>query len=205
MANKEIIDRILENIREGRNSLIFKQNTVKYLPFIKEKYRAVYINETSPIKPKMANIIIEVSKMEGRKNIETFEELQKPTALQLKEILKTRNRQHKLVIVFNHFEKLTPTSKDYWMSLAGDKDIVLVGSQFGNFKDKLYGFYKLFEIVNKKEKEEQQEINITVPVMVGFGFIVFACFIKVSIMSTELLFIIFFAFSSIRFLMYFMK
>ena len=205
MANKEITDRILENIKEGKNSLIWKQNTINYLPFIKERYRAVYINETTPLKPKLANIIIEVSKMEGRKNIETFEELQKPTVPVLKETLKSRNRHHKLVIVFNHFEKLTPTAKDFWMSLSGDKYIILVGSQFGTYKSHLYGFYKLFEIVNKKEREEQREINITIPVMVGLGFIAFVCFIKVSIMNTELLFIIFFSFSLIRFLMYFAK
>lgn len=205
MEKKEITDRILENIREGKNSLIWKQNTLNYTPFIKERYRTVYINETSPIKPKMAQIIIEVSKMEARKTIETPAELQKKTQIELKEILKTRNRKNKLVIVFNHFEKLTPTNKDYWMSLAGDNHIVLVGSIFGAYKSQLYGFYKLFEVVNKTEREELREINVTIPVMVGLGFIAFICFIKVSIMNTELLFIIFFSFSLIRFLMYFIK
>lgn len=205
MDKKEITDRILENIREGRNSLIWKQNTLNYTPFIKERYRTVYINETTPIKPKMAQIIIEVSKMGAKANIETAAELQKKTQIELKEILIKRNRKNKLVIIFNHFEKLTPTNKDYWMSLAGNNHIVLVGSQFGSYKTHLYGFYKLFETVNKKEKAEQQEINITIPVMVGVGFILFICFIKVSAMNTDLLFIIFFAFSAIRFLMYFMK
>lgn len=205
MVNKEIADRILENIKEGRNSLIWKQNTIKYLPFIKERYRTVYINETDPIKPKMAQIIIEVSKMEARKNIETPPELHKKTKIDLKEILKSRNRHHKLVIVFNHFEKLTPTNKDYWMSLSGDKYIVLVGSQFGKYKSHLYGFYKLFDVVNKQEKTDKQEINITIPVMVGLGFILFICFTKVSALNKELLFIIFFAFSSIRFVMFFAK
>ena len=143
--------------------------------------------------------------MEARANIETATELQKKTQLELKELLKTRNRKNKLVIVFNHFEKLTPTSKDFWQSLGGNPHIIFVGSQFGSYKSHLYGFYKLFETVNKKEKEEQQEINITIPVMVLLGFIAFVCFIKVSIMNTELLFIIFFSFSLIRFLMYFMK
>ena len=64
MDKQEILERLLENIKKGRNSLIWKKNTLNYVDFIKEKYRVVYINDTDPIKSKMVKIIIEVSIME---------------------------------------------------------------------------------------------------------------------------------------------
>jgi len=57
MDNEEILERIFENIKNGKNSLIWKKNTLNYVDLIKEKYRAVYINETDPIKSKMIKII----------------------------------------------------------------------------------------------------------------------------------------------------
>jgi len=186
MDNEEILKRIFENIKNGKNSLIWKKNTLNYVDLIKEKYRAVYINETDPIKSKMVKIIIEVSKIQGIKNIETEEQLSKKTKDQLKELLKVRNRKIKLVIIFNHFDRLTRTSAQYWMSLTGNPHIIMVGSNFGVHKKEAYGFYRTFDLINKEEQEESRaEVNVTIPFILVIGAFVFAILYKLSLISSS--------------------
>lgn len=186
MEKEEILERIFENIKNGKNSLIWKKNTYEYADLIKEKYRAVYINETDPIKSKMIKIIREVSKLQEIKNIESEEQLSKKTKDQLKELLKKRNKKNKLVIIFNHFERLTRTSAQYWMSLVGNPFIVMVGSTFGIHKKEAYGFYKTFELINKEEQEESRaEMNITIPFILIIGVLIFLCLYKLSLISSD--------------------
>ena len=186
MENEEILERIFENIKEGKNSLIWKNNTFNYVHLIKEKYRAVYINETDPIKSRMIKVIIEVSKMEGIKKVETEEQLSKKTKDQLKELLNKRNRKNKLVIIFNHFERLTRTSAQYWMSLSGNPYIIMVGSNFGKHKPEAYGFYKIFDIVNKEELEDSRaEVNVTIPFILVIGALTFLILYKLSLISSN--------------------
>lgn len=186
MDNEEILERIFENIKNGKNSLIWKKNTLNYVDLIKEKYRAVYINETDPIKSKMIKIIREVSKIEEIKKIETEEQLSKKTKDQLKELLKKRNRKYKLIIIFNHFERLTRTSAQYWMSLTGNPHIIMVGSTFGIYKKEAYGFYKTFELINKEEQEESRaEVNVTIPFILIIGALIFGILYKLSLISSD--------------------
>ncbi|MCZ3364882.1 MULTISPECIES: hypothetical protein [Methanobacterium] len=186
MEKEEILERIFENIKNGKNSLIWKKNTYEYADLIKERYRAVYINETDPIKSKMIKVIREVSKLQEIKNIESEEQLSKKTKDQLKELLKKRNKKNKLVIIFNHFERLTRTSAQYWMSLVGNPFIVMVGSTFGIHKKEAYGFYKTFKLINKEEQEESRaEMNITIPFILIIGVLIFLCLYKLSLISSD--------------------
>jgi hypothetical protein len=186
MEKEEILEQIFENIKEGKNSLIWKKNTYEYVDLIKGKYRAVYINETDPIKSKMIKIIIEVSKLEEIKKIETEEQLSKKTKDQLKALLHKRNRKYKLIIIFNHFERLTRTSAQYWMSLTGNPYILMIGSTFGTHKKEAYGFYKTFELINKEEQEDSKaEMNVTVPFILVIGALVFAILYKLSLISSD--------------------
>lgn len=207
MEKKEITNRIIENIRNGKNSLIWKKNTLKHVPMIRDKYKyTVYINETDPLKSKMAQIIIEVSRVNGIKNIEDEDKLLKMNKEQLKKLLFTRVRKNKTVIVFNHFERLTRTSAQYWGSIAGNKHIIFVGSQFGSFKSEAYGFYQFFELINKDEAEEARaQLNVTIPVLIFLGIFALAFMVKIAYISTNALFILFFAFSFVRFIAYFAK
>ena len=186
MDNEEILERIFENIKNGKNSLIWKKNTLNYVDLIKEKYRVVYINETDPIKSKMIKIIIEVSKMQEIKKIESEEQLAKKTKDTLKELLKKRNKKNKLVIVFNHFERLTRTSAQYWMSITGNTHIVMVGSNFGVHKKEAYGFYRTFDLINKEELEESRaEMNVTIPFILIIGALIFLILYKLSLISSN--------------------
>ena len=186
MDNEETLERIFENIKIGKNSLIWKKNTYEYVNLIKSRYRAVYINETDPIKSRMVKIIREVSEIEEIKRVETEEQLNKKTKDQLKKLLNKRNHKNKLVIIFNHFERLTRTSSQYWMSLTGNPYIVMVGSNFGVHRKEAYGFYKTFDIVNKEEQEESRaELNVTIPFILVIGALIFLILYKLSLVSSD--------------------
>jgi len=187
MEKKALLDGILENIRSGKNTLIWKQNTLTYVTQIQDKYKyTVYINETAPIKTKIIEIIIKLSQLKGRVKIETESELNKFTAIQLKEILKKRVQKDKLVVVFNRFENITRSVAQFWLSVAGNKHIVFVGSVWGSWRKELYGFYKIFELINKEEREESRaEMNVTIPVILLIGAFVFAVLFKLSIISSD--------------------
>jgi len=187
MEKKALLDGILENIRSGKNTLIWKQNTLTYVTQIQDKYKyTVYINETAPIKTKIIEIIIKLSQLKGRVKIETESELNKFTAIQLKEILKKRVQKDKLVVVFNRFENITRSVAQFWLSVAGNKHIVFVGSVWGSWRKELYGFYKIFELINKEEREESRaEMNVTIPVILLIGAFVFVVLFKLSIISSD--------------------
>jgi hypothetical protein len=187
MEKKELLNGILENIRAGKNTLIWKNNTLPFVVQVQDKYKyTVYINETAPIKPKITEIIIKLSQLKGRKNIETESELLKLTAIQLKEILKKRVQKDKLVIIFNHFENITKSVAQFWLSISGNKHIVFVGSVWGTWKKEAYGFYKVFNLINKEEREESRaEMNITIPVIIILGGFIFAVLFKLSIISSD--------------------
>ena len=207
MDNEEILERIFENIKNGKNSLIWKKNTLNYVDLIKEKYRTVYINETDPVKSKMIKIIREVSRVEGIKTIESEEQLSKKTKDQLKELLKKRNKRNKLVIIFNHFERLTRTSAQYWMSVTGNKHIVVVGSIFGVYKKEAHGFYQTFDLINKEEQEESRaEVNVTIPFILVIGAFTFAILFKLSLTSSrEMMTAVIMAILVTRTILYFVK
>lgn len=187
MEKKVFLDGILENIRIGKSTLIWKQNTLPFVVPIQEKYRyTVYINETAPLKTKIIGIIIKLSQLKNRKKIETESELNKFTTVQLKEILRKRVQKDKLVIVFNHFENITKSVAQFWLSVAGNRHIVFVGSVWGNWKKEAYGFYKIFNLINKGEmKESRAEINVTLPVILVLGGFIFAVLFKLSIISSN--------------------
>lgn len=187
MENQEILDGILNNIKEGKNTLIWKKNTLPFFDRIKEKYRySVYINETAPIKTKIIEIIIKVSQLKGRKNIKTESELSKNTAVQLKEILKKIIQKDKLVIIFNRFENITKSVAQFWLSVSGNKHIVFVGSIWGIYKKEAHGFHKTFILVNKEEKENYgSEINVTIPFILVIGVFMFVILFKLGLTTSR--------------------
>lgn len=187
MEKEEILSGILENIKSGKNSLIWKNNTLPYFDRIKEKYRySVYINETMPIKSKIIELIIKLSQLKDRKKIETESELEKFNVLKLKEILKKKVQKDKLVVIFNRFENITKSVAQFWLSVSGNKYIVFVGSVWGNYKKEAYGFYKIFHLINKEEKEEYgSEMNVTIPFVLVIGAFVFVILFKLGLTTSR--------------------
>ena len=204
----ECLKRILANIKAGKNSLVWRKNVFNYVEIISESYVIIYLNELSPVKSKLIQLISAVQEARGRK-VPSASEFQRMTIDDLKEMLFKKASGVKVVVAFNHFERLTPSVSRFWLSVAGHERIVFLGSVCGNFRKEVYGFYKTFDVVNHDLMQDEgsgSEMDITMPFVLAVGVFVFVCFAKVSLIgSTVLVSSLWFAFLVIRTLMYLIK
>lgn len=205
MKKEELIKNCLENIKKGQNSLIYKKNVFTLVKELEKHYLTVYINEPSPVKHKLIQMIIQIQTHRERK-VPKESELTRMTTEDLKQMLFKKASGIKVVVAFNHFERLTATTARFWHSVAGHERLVFIGSLFTKFKKEAYGFYKTFEVINEAEMREQSpagEMDITLPTVIVCGALVFICFLKISFISSEVLIgAIWFAFLLARTLIY---
>ncbi len=189
MKQEELLKKSLENIKKGKNSLVYRKNVYKLVKGLQSSYLTVYINELTPVKHKLIQLITEIQTYRDRK-VPKDTELTRMTTEDLKQMLFKKASGIKVVIAFNHFERLTATTARFWHSVSGHERIVFIGSLFNSFKKDAYGFYKTFEVINEAEMKEQSpagEMDITIPAVVIFGALVFICFLKISYIGSEIL------------------
>ena len=205
MKKEELLNHCLENIKKGQNSLIYKKNVFTLVKDLEKHYLTVYINEPSPVKHKLIQMITQIQTRRDRK-VPKESELTRMTTEDLKMMLFKKASGIKVVVAFNHFERLTATTARFWHSVAGHERLVFIGSLFTKFKKEAYGFYKTFEVINEAEMREQSpagEIDITLPTVIACGALVFICFLKISFISSEVFIgAIWFAFLLARTLLY---
>ncbi|SCG85966.1 hypothetical protein [Methanobacterium congolense] len=204
----ECLEKILENIKAGKNSLVWKKNAYNYVEAVSESYAVVYLNELAPIKPKLIQLITAIQETRDRK-VPAPTQFQRMTIEELKEMLFKKVSGFKVVLVFNHFERLTPATSRFWLSISGHERIVFLGSICGNFKKEAFGFYQTFEVVNQKLMKSEgsgSEIDITMPFVLIVGAFIFICFLKISLIgSVMLISALWFAFLVVRTLLYLIR
>jgi hypothetical protein len=204
----DCVKKILENIKAGKSSLVWRKNVFNYVEIISESYVTVYLNELSPIKSKIIQLIFAIQEIRDRKVPESSQ-LQRMTIEELKEMLFKKSSGIKVVVVFNHFERLTPSTARFWLSVSGHERIIFLGSVCGNFKKEAYGFYQSFEVVNQKVMKSEgsgSEMDITIPFILVVGAFIFICFLKVSLIgSVMLVSALWFAFLVVRTLLYLIR
>ena len=204
----ECLEKILGNIKEGKNSLVWKKNAYNYVEVVSESYSVVYLNELAPIKSKLIQLISTIQEIRNRK-VPTSTQFQRMTIEELKEMLFKKTSGFKLVVVFNHFELLTPATSRFWLSVSGHERIVFLGSICGNFKKEVFGFYQTFEVVNEKLMKTEgsgSEMDITMPFVLIVGAFIFICFLKISLIGPVMLVsALWFAFLVVRTLLYLIR
>lgn len=120
------------------------------------------------------------------KFVESETQLSKKTKDQLIQVLKTRLHKDKLIIVFNHFERVTKSVAQFWLSISSNEYIIFFGSLFSDFKKEAYGFYQIFDVVNQEEREALgKEVNVTIPLMLILGVLIIIILYKLSLMSSR--------------------
>ena len=162
---------IMEKISDGTNILFYNKNVYDCYEQLQDDYICIYFNEHVPAKIRLIKIINEVS---GTNN----HSLSRLTIPELKEILVKELGYKRLILIFNHFERLTQRTVQIYQSLNSLKNIQFVCSFSDNFKEEVFPFYTQFELVNKKEckeKPEKDEINVTYPVYILLSLICFFC------------------------------
>ncbi|MBU4535703.1 MAG: hypothetical protein KKF16_07755 [Euryarchaeota archaeon] len=94
----------------------------------------------------------------------------------------SKTARKKVVVIFNHFERITASVARAWLSISEFERVILVGSLFGRFKKGAYGLYKVFEVVNEDDMEESfDEVDISIFVFGGISVLIFLAFLRVSL------------------------
>lgn len=88
-----------QKIDEGANLIFYKKSVFHCYEELEADYLCIYFNEPTPVKGKLVKIISELS--EEKKTT-----LNRKTIVELKEELVKELAYERLIITFNHFERL---------------------------------------------------------------------------------------------------
>ena len=136
-------------IDNGNNLIFYNKDVYKYYDGLMNDYLCIYFNEPLPVKVRLIECINKVS---NRKR----PSLKRQTMEELKKILVKELHYEKLVIIFNHFERLTKRSVQIYQYLNSLKNIqfILTG------KHNNVGAMKQISHDIQEDKRDVQTIDI---------------------------------------------
>ena len=167
---------ITEHIEKVNNLIFYNKNVFECFNSLKNDYMCIYFNEPIPMKPRLIESILQISTDDKLS-------LNRLTIAELMEILINELKYEQLIILFNHFERLTKKTVQSYQYLNSLDNIQFVCSFDKKFKSEAYSFFKTFELVNKDEymySSGADEINITYPVFALLSIIFFFIYIKMA-------------------------
>lgn len=167
-------NKIIEQLENNNNILLYKQDLYKEYHKLKEKYHAVYI--TTPRKGKVAfeQIHNKTQKTKDTKN---------KTISQLIEEIKQNTQHTKITIFIDNFEQLTKREINNYKELIQQENIQFIANIN---EDKEFTDPKLldnFIILNKEDYQNNrsQSINITYVILLLLSFLIFLLFLKIQV------------------------
>lgn len=178
LTNFMNIIQVKELLNQGKNLIFYKRNVFECYNLLKDDFLCVCFNEPVPLKFRLTTAIDLASDNK-------YNALYNKTIPELMEILIEELDSRTLIIMFNHFEKLTITAIDIYNYLNNRENIWFICSVQGHFKrDKkveLYNFYKDFVLMNKEELDGEKvsdEVNITYTVYLLLALLFFIVYLK---------------------------
>lgn len=165
---------IREELSAGKNLIFYNKNVYEYYNSLHNDFICIYFNEPVPVKPRL---IESIEKISGKKN----NSLTRLTISELKALFVEELQYEKLVIIFNHFERLTKSSVQVYQYLNSLENVQFICSFNKNFKPEAYPFFKTFELVNKEEYDAvncKDEINITYTAYFIISALCFVIYLK---------------------------
>ena len=168
------IIQIRDKIDDGKNVIFFQKSVYDCFNELNEDFLCVYFSEPIPVKVRLIKIIQELNGDDTRT-------LNRKTITELKEILLKQLKYERLIICFNHFERLTKRTVQIYQSLNSLTNVQFVCNFQNNFKSELYPFYKTFILANPEKyelKNTKNEINITYAVYILISIYVFLIYLK---------------------------
>jgi len=167
---------ITEQIEKGNNLIFYNKNVFECFNSLKNDYMCIYFNEPIPMKPRLIEAILQISSDDKLS-------LNRLTIAELMEILINELKYEQLIILFNHFERLTKKTVQSYQYLNSLDNIQFVCSFDKKFKPEVYPFFKTFELVNREEYLDlsgADEINITYPVFALLSILCFFVYLKMA-------------------------
>lgn len=142
-----ITDTIYNCVRENKSVLVYKEDVHKFLPDLANRWTTVFVGNPVPPKQKLVDI-------SSKLGLENKDKLRRKTIEELKELLEAKTKNKKVVIMFNHFEKMTQLGADTWGFLNRLESVVIVASYSRSFKSVAYELYQQFEHIREEMHEE---------------------------------------------------
>jgi len=167
---------ITEHIEKVNNLIFYNKNVFECFNSLKNDYMCIYFNEPIPMKPRLIESILQISTDDKLS-------LNRLTIAELMEILINELKYEQLIILFNHFERLTKKTVQSYQYLNSLDNIQFVCSFDKKFKPEVYPFFKTFELVNREEYLDlsgADEINITYPVFALLSILCFFVYLKMA-------------------------
>jgi hypothetical protein len=165
---------LTKKINDGKNLIFYNKSVYNCYEELQDDYISIYFNEPTPIKVRLIKIINQLSD-------DSKLSLNRLTIDELKEILVKELKYERLVIIFNHFERLTKRTVQVYQYLNTLNNIQFICSFSQDFKPEIYPFFKRFELVNQEEYEEKgvkNEINVTYAVYILVSVYCFFIYLK---------------------------
>ena len=165
---------IKDDINNGRNLIFYNKDVFNCYKQLKNDYLCIYFNEPLPVKVRLIESINVIS---GNRK----PSLNRLTIAELRDLLVKRLKYKTLIILFNHFERLTKRSVQAYQYLNSLENIRFICSFNKNFKPEVYSFFRTFELINQDEyklKHGKKEINITYTVYAILSIYCFFIYMK---------------------------
>ena len=163
-----------DNLYDGKNVILFQRRVYDCFTELKDDFLCVYFSEPIPVKVRLIKIIQAIGY--GKTSV-----LNRKTIVELKEILLKELKYDRLIICFNHFERLTKRTVQIYQSLNSLTNIQFLCNFKDKFKSELYPFFKTFILANPEEyelKNDNNEINFTYPLYIILSFYIFLIYLK---------------------------
>jgi len=192
---------IKDDISNGKNLIFYNKDVYNCYKQLKNDYLCIYFNEPLPVKVRLIESINIIS---GNRK----PSLNRLTIAELRDLLVKRLKYKTLIILFNHFERLTKRSVQAYQYLNSLENIRFICSFNKNFKPEVYSFFRTFDLINEDEyklKHGRKEINITYTVYAILSVYCFFIYMKAAsslVMATILIGGAWFALIIFRTLMY---
>jgi len=141
---------------------------------LQENNRCIYLNEPVPIRVQLIKLLRFI-------NPDYIFNSSHITISELTEAIIKELDYSNLIIIFNHFDRLTKKSGEIYQNLNTLSNIQFICSFNEKINNKVYSFYKTFKFINKaeyKEKAAQKEINITYSLYILISILCFFVYIK---------------------------
>ena len=148
---------IKDDINNGRNLIFYNKDVYNCYKQLQNDYLCIYFNEPLPVKVRLIESINIIS---GNRK----PSLNRLTIAELRDLLVKRLKYKTLIILFNHFERLTKRSVQAYQYLNSLENIRFICSFNKNFKPEVYSFFRTFSLINEDEyklKHGKEEFNVT--------------------------------------------
>ena len=163
-------------IEKGKNLIFYDKDVKPCYDELKDEYLCVYFDEPAPARIRLIEIVYKLNK----------DSKFKPKSKSIPEIKKFIIKElgdDKLIIIFNHFERLNNQSVRPYYDLNEYENIQFICNFTQNFKKQIYPFFKTFKLINgDKYKKEvvKDEINVTYAIYGLLSIFCFLLYMKIS-------------------------